>query len=79
MRQEFERHRYVNQIGVVDMLLFQSHAEYQVGSAFSLRFRRITRSYFVRTFWWMIEHRLAYFQESPCLIDGQLSLVANVQ
>jgi isocitrate lyase len=30
MRQEFERHRYVNQIGVVDMLLFQSHAEYQV-------------------------------------------------
>ncbi|KUJ11723.1 NADH-ubiquinone oxidoreductase 14.8 kDa subunit [Mollisia scopiformis] len=29
MRQEFERHRFVNQIGVVDMLLFQSHAEYQ--------------------------------------------------
>lgn len=32
MRQEFERHRYVSQIGVVDMLLFQSHAEYQVCS-----------------------------------------------
>lgn len=30
MRQEFERHRYVNQLGVVDMLLFQSHAEFQV-------------------------------------------------
>lgn len=30
MRQEFERHRYVNQIQVVDTLLFQSHAEYQV-------------------------------------------------
>jgi NADH dehydrogenase (ubiquinone) 1 alpha subcomplex subunit 6 len=30
MRQEFERHRYVNQLSVVDMLLFQSHAEYQV-------------------------------------------------
>jgi hypothetical protein len=30
MRQEFERHRYVNQIGVVDVLLAQSHAEYQV-------------------------------------------------
>ncbi|TVY51878.1 NADH-ubiquinone oxidoreductase 14.8 kDa subunit [Lachnellula cervina] len=29
MRQEFERHRYVNQMGVVDMLLFQSHAEFQ--------------------------------------------------
>ncbi len=30
MRQEFERHRFVNQIGVVDVLLSQSHAEYQV-------------------------------------------------
>ncbi|EKD17856.1 NADH-ubiquinone oxidoreductase 14.8 kDa subunit [Drepanopeziza brunnea f. sp. 'multigermtubi' MB_m1] len=30
IRQEFERHRYVNQIQVVDTLLFQSHAEYQV-------------------------------------------------
>jgi NADH dehydrogenase (ubiquinone) 1 alpha subcomplex subunit 6 len=34
MRSEFERHRFVNQIGVVDMLLFQSHAEYQVSEAF---------------------------------------------
>lgn len=32
MRQEFERHRYVNEISVVDKLLFQSHAEYQVGA-----------------------------------------------
>jgi NADH dehydrogenase (ubiquinone) 1 alpha subcomplex subunit 6 len=30
MRQEFERHRYVNQIGIVDVLLFQSHSEFQV-------------------------------------------------
>ncbi|MCJ1382898.1 hypothetical protein MMC17_006011 [Xylographa soralifera] len=29
MRTEFERHRYVSQLPVVDMLLFQSHAEYQ--------------------------------------------------
>ncbi|PGH03906.1 hypothetical protein AJ80_08608 [Polytolypa hystricis UAMH7299] len=29
IRQEFERHRYVNQLPVVDVLLFQSHAEYQ--------------------------------------------------
>ena len=35
MRQEFERHRYVNQIPVVDKLLFQSHAEYQVRWFFS--------------------------------------------
>ncbi|TVY88636.1 NADH-ubiquinone oxidoreductase 14.8 kDa subunit [Lachnellula willkommii] len=33
MRQEFERHRYVNQMGVVDMLLFQSHAEFQIAIA----------------------------------------------
>lgn len=30
MRQEFERHRFVNQLPVVDMLLFQSHSEFQV-------------------------------------------------
>jgi len=30
IRQEFERHRYVNQLQVVDVLLFQSHAEFQV-------------------------------------------------
>jgi hypothetical protein len=32
MRQEFERHRYVNQIKTVDVLLFNSHQEYQVRS-----------------------------------------------
>ena len=31
VRQEFERHRFVNQLPVIDMLLFQSHAEFQVG------------------------------------------------
>ena len=30
IRQEFERHRYAGQLPVVDMLIFQSHAEYQV-------------------------------------------------
>lgn len=30
IRQEFERHRYVNQLPVVDVLIAQSHAEYQV-------------------------------------------------
>lgn len=30
IRQEFERHRYVKQVTVVDVLLFQSHSEYQV-------------------------------------------------
>lgn len=31
VRQEFERHRYVNKLPVVDMLLFRSHTEFQVG------------------------------------------------
>ena len=30
MREEFERNRYTNKLPVVDVLLFKSHAEYQV-------------------------------------------------
>jgi hypothetical protein len=30
IRQEFERHRYVQQVQTVDVLLFKSHSEYQV-------------------------------------------------
>ena len=30
IRQEFERHRYVNQLPVVDMLIFRSDSEFQV-------------------------------------------------
>lgn len=30
IRQEYEKHRYVSQLNVVDVLLFQSHAEFQV-------------------------------------------------
>lgn len=33
IRQEFERNRQVNQLSVVDVLLFKSHAEYQVCGA----------------------------------------------
>lgn len=33
MRQEFERHRFINKLSVVDVLLFQSDAEYQVFKA----------------------------------------------
>lgn len=38
MREEFERHRFVNKLSVVDVLIFQSHAEYQVGRAGQLLF-----------------------------------------
>ncbi|KAK3169449.1 hypothetical protein OEA41_008832 [Lepraria neglecta] len=30
VRQEFERHRYVNKLPVVDMLIMQNDAEFQV-------------------------------------------------
>lgn len=30
MREEFEKHRYVNNIKAVDVLIMQSHAEFQV-------------------------------------------------
>ena len=30
VRQEFEKHRYVNQLSAVDVLLAQSHMEFQV-------------------------------------------------
>ena len=30
MRQEFERHRYVNKLSVIDMLLAQDNMEFQV-------------------------------------------------
>jgi NADH dehydrogenase (ubiquinone) 1 alpha subcomplex subunit 6 len=30
IRQQFEKHRFVNQLNIVDVLLFQSHAEFQV-------------------------------------------------
>ncbi|PMD28243.1 NADH-ubiquinone oxidoreductase 14.8 kDa subunit [Hyaloscypha hepaticicola] len=51
MRQEFERHRYVSQIGVVDMLLMQSHAEYQE----------------TLNYWKQLPHILKYFraEEDP--------------
>ena len=31
IRQEFERHRFVGQLPVVDVLITQSHVEFQVG------------------------------------------------
>lgn len=33
VRQEFERHRFVKQLPAVDVLIFKSHAEFQVAPA----------------------------------------------
>jgi len=51
MRQEFERHRYVNQVAVVDVLLARSHAEYQE----------------TLNYWKQLPHILKYFraEEDP--------------
>jgi len=51
MRHEFERHRYVNKLQVVDNLLFQSHVEYQE----------------TLNYWKQLTHILKYFrtEEDP--------------
>ncbi|KAI9756989.1 MAG: hypothetical protein M4579_003647 [Chaenotheca gracillima] len=51
VRQEFERHRYVSQLNVVDMLLFQSHSEFQE----------------TLNYWKQLSHVLKYFraEEDP--------------
>ncbi|KAI1812037.1 complex 1 protein [Poronia punctata] len=45
MRQEFERHRYVNKLPVVDVLLMQNNAEYQE----------------MMNFWKQTTHVMSYF------------------
>lgn len=37
MREEFERHRFANKLSVVDVLLFKSHADYQVRFLLALK------------------------------------------
>ncbi|KKY21974.1 putative nadh-ubiquinone oxidoreductase b14 [Phaeomoniella chlamydospora] len=51
VREQFERHRYVNQLKVVDVLLFQSHAEYQE----------------TLNYWKQLNHVMKYFrkEENP--------------
>lgn len=40
VRQEFEKHRYVQQLSAVDVLLFKSHAEFQVSIRSSPNYTR---------------------------------------
>ncbi|KAF2434922.1 NADH dehydrogenase, alpha subcomplex, subunit 6 [Tothia fuscella] len=51
IRQEFERHRYVAQLPAVDVLLFQSHSEFQE----------------TLNYWKQLNHVLKYFriEEDP--------------
>ena len=51
LRQEFERNRYVNQLKTVDVLIFQSHSEYQE----------------TMNYWKQLNHVMKYFrgEEDP--------------
>ncbi|KAL2052547.1 hypothetical protein ABVK25_007107 [Lepraria finkii] len=48
VRQEFERHRYVNKLPVVDMLIMQNDAEFQE----------------TLNYWKQISHVMKYFRET---------------
>lgn len=70
MRQEFERHRYVNQLKTVDVLLFNSHQEFQVHHE-PIRLivgeDMLTSVQETLNFWKQLSHVLKYFraEEEP--------------
>ncbi|RWA06018.1 hypothetical protein EKO27_g9089 [Xylaria grammica] len=59
MRQEFERHRYVNKLPVIDVLLMQNNAEYQVRLP-SLDSKNLTSE--MMNFWKQATHVMSYFE-----------------
>lgn len=72
MRQEFERHRFVNKLPVVDVLLFQSNADYQE----------------TMNFWRQTNHIMSYFKEESfkqgpklpsSFIEGFLEVCAHLR
>jgi NADH dehydrogenase (ubiquinone) 1 alpha subcomplex subunit 6 len=72
MRQEFERHRYVNQLKTVDVLLFNSHQEFQVRLQPDTMMRKFGGIYAnmekeTLNFWKQLSHVLKYFraEEDP--------------
>ncbi|KAK5372598.1 hypothetical protein LTR20_001628 [Exophiala xenobiotica] len=65
MRQEFEKHRYVNNIQAVDVLLQQSHAEFQVRTARGqYAFHQLTYGRLKETlnFWKQQTHVMKYWR-----------------
>ncbi|CAG7939166.1 unnamed protein product [Penicillium salamii] len=62
IRQEFEKHRYVAQIKTVDVLLYKSHAEFQVSGVPYCHESHETLNY-----WKQLSHVMKYFrpEEDP--------------
>lgn len=73
LRSEYEKHRYVNQLPVVDVLLFQGHSEFQV-SAFKRSQQKLLEMvkrdadvgiHLQETlnYWKQLEHVMKYFRQ----------------
>ncbi|KEZ41528.1 hypothetical protein SAPIO_CDS7687 [Scedosporium apiospermum] len=56
VRQEFERHRFVNKLAVVDVLIMKNNAEYQE----------------MMNFWKQTTHVMSYFKEENFRGDNRL-------
>jgi hypothetical protein len=77
MRQEFERHRYVSKLKTTDVLIYNSHAEFQVrtsgrewNATQTLRTEELTilsHNQETLNFWKQLSHVLKYFraEEDP--------------
>ena len=77
MRQEFERHRYVNKLPVVDVLIFQSSAEYQVATPEHMAEKpsgasMLTWAQEMMNFWKQTTHVMSYFKDENFRGDRRL-------
>ncbi len=73
LRSEYEKHRYVNQLNVVDVLLFQGHSEFQVSASKCLQEEVLARVKIdadlrvhlqeTLNYWKQLEHVMKYFRQ----------------